>query len=76
MEAKCKVLNLGWDSPRFYTEDGKAQKKVAQVSCGCHIPRSIQGQIIQSPEQCDIAGGNSAHGRGIGNRWVFMSTLT
>ena len=44
MEAKCKVLNLGWDSPRFYTEDGKAQKKVAQVSCGCHIPGGVQGQ--------------------------------
>lgn len=49
-------------------ESSEALEQVAQTRCGCHIPRSVQGQVGWSPEQSDLVGGIPAHGRGIGTR--------
>jgi len=50
--------------------------QVAQRSCGCPLPGSVQGQVGQGFEQPGVVEGVSAHGRGVGTRWSLRSLPT
>jgi len=43
-------------------------EQVAQRSCGCLIPGSVQGQVGWGFDQPGLVEGMLAHGRGIGTR--------
>jgi len=43
-------------------------EQVAQRSCGCLLPGSVQGQVGWSSEQPDLVEDVLAHGRGVGTR--------
>ena len=49
-------------------EGGEALAQVAQRSCGCPLPGSVQGQSGWSSEQPGLVGDVPAHGRGAGTR--------
>ena len=46
-------------------EGGKTLAQVAQRSCGCPLPGSVQGQVGRGFEQPDLVEGVPAHGRGV-----------
>ena len=46
-------------------EGGEALAQVAQRSCGCPIPGSVQGQVGRGLEQPGLVEGVPAHGRGL-----------
>ncbi|CAM9222639.1 unnamed protein product, partial [Bubo scandiacus] len=46
-------------------EGGETLAQVAQRSCGCPLPGSVQGQVGRGFDQCDLVEGVPAHGRGI-----------
>jgi len=52
----------------FYYEGGEALKQVAQRSCGCPLPGSVQGQAGWGFEQPDLVEGVPAHGSGAGTK--------
>jgi len=52
----------------LYSEGDKALAQVAQRSCGCPLPESVQGQVGQGLEQPALVEGVPAHGRGVGTR--------
>ena len=52
----------------LYCEGGETLEQVAQRSCGCPIPGSVQSQVGWGFEQPDLAEGVRAHGRGVGTR--------
>jgi len=52
----------------LYDEGGEALAQVAQRSCGCPLPGSVQGQLGQGFEQPGLVEGVPAHGRGVGTR--------
>jgi len=52
----------------LYCEGGEALAQVAQRSCGCPLPGSVQGQVGWSSEQPGLGEGLPAHGRGLGTR--------
>jgi len=43
-------------------------EQVAQRSCACPLPGSVQGQVGWSSEQRGLVEGVRAHGRGVGTR--------
>jgi len=43
--------------------DGEALAQVAQRSCGCPLPGSVQGQVGQGFEQPGLEEGAPSHGR-------------
>jgi len=43
-------------------------EQVAQRSCGCSLPSSVQGQVGRGFEQPGLVKGVPAHGRGVGTR--------
>jgi len=49
----------------FYDEGGKALAQVAQRSCSCPLPGSVQDQAGQGFEQPDVVEGVPAHSRGV-----------
>ena len=49
----------------LYREGGEALAQVAQRSCGCPLPGSVQGQVGQGSEQPDLVEAVHAHGRGV-----------
>jgi len=49
-------------------EGGEALAQVAQRSCGCPLPGSVQGQVGWSFEHPGLVEGVPAHGRGGGMR--------
>jgi len=49
----------------LYCEGGEALAQVAQRSCGCPLPGSVQGQAGQGFEQPGLVEGVPAHGRGV-----------
>jgi len=59
MEYKKEIL---------YSEGGEALAQVAQRSCGCPLPGSVQGQVGQGSERPGLAEGVLGHGRGTGIR--------
>jgi len=50
----------------FYNEGDEALEQVAQRSCGCLLPGSVQGQVGWGFEQPALVEGVPAHGRGAG----------
>jgi len=57
----------------LYCESGEALAQVAQRSCGCPLPGSVQGQFGWGFEHPGLVEGVPAHGRGIGTRWALRS---
>ncbi|PKU41234.1 hypothetical protein llap_8471 [Limosa lapponica baueri] len=53
---------------KFYCEAGETPEQVAQRSCRCPIPGSVQDQAGWGFEQPGLVGGVPAHGRGVGTR--------
>jgi len=49
----------------FYCEGGEALAQAAQRSCGCPLPRRVQGQVGQGLEHPGLVEGVPAHGRGL-----------
>jgi len=47
------------------TEGGEALAQVAQRSCGCPLPGSVQGQVGWSSERPGLVEDGPAHGRGL-----------
>jgi len=52
----------------LYNEGGEALEQVAQRSCGCPLPGSVQGQVGWGFEQPGLVAGVPAHSRGVGTR--------
>jgi len=52
----------------LHHEGGETLEQVAQRSCGCPLPGSVQGQVGWSSEQPGLVEGVPAHGRGVGTR--------
>jgi len=46
-----------------YCEGGKALDEVAQRSCGCPLPGSVQGQVGSGSEEPGLVEGVPAYGR-------------
>jgi len=46
-------------------EGGETLAQVAQRSCGCPLPGSVQGQVGWSSEQPGLVEAVPAHGRGL-----------
>jgi len=44
-------------------ENDEALAQAAQSSCGCPIPRGIQGRVAWGPGQCGLVEGVPAYGR-------------
>jgi len=59
-----------------YYEGSEALEQVAQSSCGCPFPGSVQGQVGWDFEQPGLVEGVHAHGRGVGTRWSLRSLPT
>jgi len=49
-------------------EGGATLEQIAQRSCGCPLPGSVQGQVGRSSEQPGLVADVPAHGRGVGTR--------
>ena len=47
-------------------EGGETLAQVAERSCGCPLPGSVQGQVGRGFEQPGLVEGVPAHGRGVG----------
>ena len=60
----------------LYCEGGEALAQVAQRSCGCPLPGSVQGQVGWGLEHPGLVEGVPAHGRGVGTRWSVRSLPT
>ena len=52
----------------FYCKGGNALEQVAQGSCGCPLPGSVQGQIAWGFEQLGLVEDVPARGSGVGTR--------
>jgi len=52
----------------LYYEGGEALEQVAQRSCVCPLPGSVQGQAGCGFEQPGLVEDVPAHGRGVGTR--------
>jgi len=52
----------------LYYEGGESLEQVAQRSCDCPLPGSVQGQVGWGLEQPGLVKGVAAHGRGVGTR--------
>jgi len=50
----------------LYYESGEGLDQVAQRSCGCPLPGSVQGQVGWGFEQPGLVEGVHVHGRGVG----------
>jgi len=50
----------------LYYDGGEALEQVAHRSCGCPLPRCIQGEFGWGFEQSGLVEG--VHGRGVGTR--------
>jgi len=52
----------------LHHEGDETPAKVAQRSCGCPLPGSVQGQVGWSSEQPGVVEDVSARGRRVGTR--------
>ena len=52
----------------LYCDGGEALEQVAQRSCGCPLPGSVQGQVGWGFGELDVVEGVPGHGRGVGTR--------
>jgi len=55
----------------LHHEGGETLAQVAQRSCGCPLPGSVQGQVGWSSEHPGLVEGVPAHGRGVWNQMIF-----
>jgi len=62
---KLKEGGFRLDKEILYSEGGKALAQVAQRSCGCPLPGSVQGQVGQGVEHPGLVVGVPACGRGL-----------
>lgn len=71
---RCNSFNLKKGRFRLDKEEilscegGETLAQVAQKSCGCPLPGSVQGQAGWGFEQPSLVEGVPAHGRGVGTR--------
>ena len=59
-----------------YCEGSETLAQVAQRSCGCPLPGSVQGQAECGFEQPGLVEGVPADGRGFGTRWSLKCLPT
>jgi len=52
----------------LYDEGDEALEQVAQRSCGCPLPASVQGQVGWASEHPGLEEGVPAHDREVGTR--------
>jgi len=52
----------------LHHEGGETPEQVAQRSCGCPLPGSVQGQVGWSFEQPGLVEDVPAHSRAVGTR--------
>jgi len=66
----CKLKRGRFISKKeiLYYEGGEILAQVAQKSCECPLPGSVQGQVGWGFEQPGLVEGVDAHGRGVGTR--------
>ena len=62
------ILTYRYSEEIFHHEGGESLAQVAQRSCGCPLPGSVQGQVGWSSEQRGLVEDVPAHGRGVGTR--------
>lgn len=65
---ELKQWGLGLDIKEeiIYSEGSEAAEQAAWISCGCSIPRDIQGQVRWGPRQPNLVGGNPNHDGRVG----------
>ena len=61
-------IQIRYQEEILYCEGGETPEQVAQRSCGCPIPGSVQGQVGWGFEEPGLVEGVPAHGRGVGTR--------
>jgi len=66
--SKLKEGRFRYQEEILHHEDGETLEQVAQSSCGCPLPGSVQGQIGWRSEQPGLADDVPAHGGGVGTR--------
>jgi len=66
--SKLKEGRFRLDIRKKFREGGETLEQVAQRSCGCPLPGSVQGQVGWSSEQSGLVEDVPAHGRGGGTR--------
>jgi len=66
--SKLKEGRFGLKEEILDCEDCEALAQVAQISCGCPLPGSVQGQVGQGFEQPGLVEGVPAHGKVVGTR--------
>ena len=55
----------------LYCEGGEALEQVAQRSCGCPVPGSVQGQVGRGFEQPGLVEVVPAHGRSLPTQTIL-----
>jgi len=73
---KLKESRFRYKEEILYYEGSEALAQAAQRSCGCPLPRSVQGQVGWGFEQPGLVKGVPAHGRRVGTRWSLRSLPT
>ena len=78
MAVRASYLLFALSKQESNKAGGEALAQVAQRSCGCPLPGSVQGQLGWGFEQPGLVEGVPAHGRGVGTRWSlkYLPTLT
>ena len=67
---------IRYEEEILHHEGGETLEQVAQRSCGCPLPGSVQGQVGRSSEQTGLVEDVPAHGRRVGTRWSLRSLPT
>jgi len=62
---KLKEIYIRYEEVILHHEGGEAQEQVAQRSCGCLLPESVQGQVGWGSEPPGVVEGVPAQGRGL-----------
>ncbi|XP_051493829.1 GPN-loop GTPase 2 isoform X1 [Apus apus] len=68
-------MEVGHEEETLGCEGGESLAQVAQGSCGCPIPGSVEGQVGWGLEQPGLVGGVPAHAGG-GTGWSLRSLPT
>jgi len=63
-----RFILIRYEEEILHHEVGEALKQVAQRSCGCPLPESVQGQVGWSSEQPGLVEDVPAYDRGVGTR--------
>lgn len=72
-----RAVQFGVEKALWRPDSGlKALELVAQRSCGCSVPRDIQGHAKWCSEQPDLAVGVSVHFKGVGLDDLYLPAGT